>query len=66
MRIREIQFNNNLQIETVFKSIFIELQLPLRGTVYEDVQTILPFEYIDISLGNTGHNSCDVRMLKLL
>jgi hypothetical protein len=66
MRIREIHFNNNLQIETDIKSIFIELQLPLRGTVYEDVQTILPFEYIDISLGNTGHNSCDVRMLKLL
>ena len=26
MRIREIQFNDNSQIETVIKSIFIELQ----------------------------------------
>ena len=24
------------------------------------------FEYINTSMGNTGHNSCDVRMLKLL
>ena len=44
MRIREIQFNDNLQIETVIKSIFIELQLPLTGTVYEDVETIQMFE----------------------
>ena len=158
MRIREIQFNDNLQIETVIKSIFIELQLPLTGTVYEDKETTqmfesyqeqnavyfiieeegqvkggagikalssedssicelqkmyiaseirgkgygklllehclkaaksmgysqcyletLPelqaaqklykqygFEYINTSMGNTGHNSCDVRMLKLL
>ena len=66
MRIREIQFNDNLQIETVIKSIFIELQLPLTGTVYVDVETILPFASIDISMGNTAHNSCDVRMLKLM
>jgi len=44
MRIREIQFNDNLQIETVIKSIFIELQLPLTGTVYEDVETTQMFE----------------------
>jgi putative acetyltransferase len=44
MRIREIQFNDNSQIETVIKSIFIELQLPLTGTVYEDIETTQMFE----------------------
>ena len=44
MRIREIQFNDNSQIETVIKSIFIELQLPLTGTVYEDKETTQMFE----------------------
>jgi putative acetyltransferase len=44
MRIREIQFNDNSQIETVIKSIFIELQLPLTGTVYEDEETTQMFE----------------------
>ena len=44
MHIREIQFNDNLQIETVIKSIFIELQLPLTGTVYEDIETSQMFE----------------------
>jgi len=29
MRIREIQFKDNSQIESIIKSIFIELQLPL-------------------------------------
>ena len=28
MRIREIQFNDNSQIESVIKSIFIELRTP--------------------------------------
>ena len=44
MRIREIQFNDNSQIESVIKSIFRELQLPLTGTVYEDVETTQMFE----------------------
>ena len=44
MRIREIQFNDNSQIESVIKSIFIELHLPLTGTVYEDVETTQMFE----------------------
>ncbi len=44
MRIREIQFNDNSQIESVIKSIFIELRLPLTGTVYEDVETTQMFE----------------------
>mgnify|MGYP006141099243 CR=1 FL=1 len=44
MRIREIQFIDNSQIESVIKSIFIELQLPLTGTVYEDVETTRMFE----------------------
>ena len=44
MRIREIQFNDNSQIESVIKSIFIELQLPLTGTVYEDEETTQMFE----------------------
>ncbi len=44
MRIREIQFNDNSQIESIIKSIFIELQLPLTGTVYEDVETTQMFE----------------------
>ena len=44
MRIREIQFNDNSQIESVIKSTFIELQLPLTGTVYEDIETAKMFE----------------------
>ena len=44
MRIREIQFNDNSQIESVIKSIFIELKLPLTGTVYEDIETTQMFE----------------------
>ncbi|MDA9303627.1 GNAT family N-acetyltransferase [Flavobacteriaceae bacterium] len=44
MRIREIQFNDNSQIESVIKSIFIELHLPLTGTVYEDIETTQMFD----------------------
>lgn len=44
MRIREIQINDNSQLETVIKSIFIELSLPLTGTVYEDIETTQMFE----------------------
>ena len=44
MRIREIQFEDNSQIESVIKTIFLELELPLTGTVYEDVETTRMFE----------------------
>ena len=44
MRIREIQAEDNLQIESVIKSTFIELGLPLIGTAYEDIETTRMFE----------------------
>ena len=44
MRIREIQFNDNLQLETLIKFIFIDLHLPLTGTVYEDEEITRLFE----------------------
>ena len=44
MRIREIQVEDNLQIESVIKSTFIELGLPLIGTAYEDIETTRMFE----------------------
>ena len=37
MRIREIQFGDNSQLEALIKTTFLELELPLTGTVYEDV-----------------------------
>jgi|TARA_Y100000385_G_scaffold13696_1_gene14006 putative acetyltransferase len=44
MRIREIQIEDNTQIESLIKSIFIELKLPLVGTAYEDIETSQMFE----------------------
>jgi putative acetyltransferase len=44
MRIREIQVEDNLQIESVIKSTFIELGLPLTRTAYEDIETTRMFE----------------------
>lgn len=39
MSIREIQLNDNAQIEQVIKQTFIEIGLPLIGTAYEDKET---------------------------
>ncbi|CAI8220141.1 MAG: putative N-acetyltransferase YsnE [Formosa sp. Hel1_33_131] len=44
MRIREIKFEDTLQIESIIKSTFIELGLPLTGTAYEDIETTRMFE----------------------
>jgi putative acetyltransferase len=44
MRIREIQFGDNSQLEALIKTTFLELELPLTGTVYEDVETTQMFE----------------------
>ena len=44
MRIREIQFEDNSQLEAVIKTAFLELELPLTGTVYEDKETTQMFE----------------------
>jgi putative acetyltransferase len=44
MSIREIKFDDNLQIESIIKSTFIELGLPLTGTAYEDIETTRMFE----------------------
>ena len=44
MRIREIKIEDNLQIESVIKSTFKELGLPLEGTAYEDIETTRMFE----------------------
>lgn len=44
MRIREIQFEDNSQLEAVIKTTFLELELPLTGTVYEDEETTQMFE----------------------
>tara|TARA_B110000967_G_C18737338_1_gene485829 strand:+ start:337 stop:813 length:477 start_codon:yes stop_codon:yes gene_type:complete len=44
MRIREIQFKDNSQLESIIKTTFLELDLPLTGTVYEDIETTQMFE----------------------
>ena len=44
MVIREIQINDNPQIEKVIKDTFIEVGLPLKGTAYEDKDTSSMFE----------------------
>ena len=44
MRIREIEIGDNSQIESVIKSTFKELGLPLVGTAYEDIETTRMFE----------------------
>ncbi|SDS54561.1 putative acetyltransferase [Formosa sp. Hel1_31_208] len=41
--IREIQPEDNLQIEAVIKGCFPEFNIPLKGTAYEDAET--PFMY---------------------
>ena len=42
--IREIQAEDNLQIEAVIKGCFPEFKIPLKGTAFEDVETPLMFE----------------------
>ena len=44
MRIREIEIGDNSQIESVIKSTFKELGLPLVGTAYEYIETTRMFE----------------------
>ena len=44
MRIREIKIEDNSQIESVIKSTFKELGLPLVGTAYEDIETTRMYE----------------------
>ena len=44
MRIREIKIKDNSQIESVIKSTFIELGLPMVETAYEDIETTRMFE----------------------
>lgn len=44
MIIREIQLNDNAQIETVIKDTFIEVGLPLVGTAYQDKETSKMYE----------------------
>ncbi len=44
MRIREIKIEDNFQLETIIKTIFIDLELPLTGTVYDDIDTTRMFE----------------------
>lgn len=44
MHIREIEPHDNLGIEKVIKSTFVELQLPLVGTAYEDIETTQMYE----------------------
>jgi putative acetyltransferase len=47
MQIREIRKEDNLQMESVIRSVFLELNLPLKGTAYEDPETSTMFEAYD-------------------
>ena len=42
--IREIQFEDNSQIEAVIKGCFPEFEIPLEGTAYEDAETPVMYE----------------------
>ncbi len=42
--IREIKREDNAQIEAVIKACFHEFDIPLTGTVYEDIETTQMFE----------------------
>jgi putative acetyltransferase len=42
--IREIQPEDNLQIEAVIKGCFPEFKIPLKGTAFEDAETPLMYE----------------------
>lgn len=44
MQIREITKEDNLQVESVIRSAFLELNIPLKGTAYEDPETSSMFE----------------------
>ena len=44
MQIREIKKEDNVQIESVIRSAFLELNIPLEGTAYEDPETSKMFE----------------------
>ena len=47
VQIKEITKDDNPQIESVIRSVFIELNLPLKGTAYEDPETSTMFEAYD-------------------
>ena len=42
--IREIQPNDNTQIEAIIKACFIEFDIPLEGTAYTDIETTKMYE----------------------
>ena len=47
VQIKEITKDDNPQIESVIRSVFIELNLPLKGTAYEDPETAAMYEAYD-------------------
>jgi len=47
VQIKEITKDDNPQIESVIRSVFIELNLPLKGTAYEDPETSAMYEAYD-------------------
>ena len=50
MQIREIKKEDNVQVESVIRSAFLELNIPLEGTAYEDPETSKMFERLDAIL----------------
>lgn len=44
IQIREIKNEDNVEIESVIRSAFLELNIPLEGTAYEDPETSKMFE----------------------
>ena len=48
MQIREIKKEDNPQIESVIRSVFLELNLPLTGTAYADPETSMMFEAYNV------------------
>ena len=72
MRIREIKIEDNSQLETIIKTIFIDLELPLTGTVYDDIDTTRMFEsyqedkavYFVVDVGGIVKGGAGIKALK--
>lgn len=47
VQIRPIQKEDNPQVESVIRSVFLELDIPLVGTAFEDIETAQMYEAYD-------------------
>ncbi|WP_200882459.1 hypothetical protein [Cedecea neteri] len=73
VRIRPIRPDDNLAIADVIRKTFRDNKIDhIEGVSLHDPALAIEqaeafgFQHLDGSLGNTGHNSCDICMLKTL